>query len=72
MSEETIKTGKIKALKDRGYGFIAGNDGQDVYFHATNVVTPEFKLLRKWDIVNYVIRENERGPEAVEVVVISN
>lgn len=72
MSADQIKTGRIKAIKDRGYGFIAGYDGQDVYFHATNVVTPEFKRLRTWDMVNYVVRENEKGPEAIEVVVISN
>ena len=29
-----MPTGKIKRLmKDRGFGFIRGNDGQEVFFH---------------------------------------
>lgn len=34
-SMNSTKTGKIKHLNEKGYGFIAKDDGGEIYFHAS-------------------------------------
>ena len=65
--------GVIRKLKG-GYGFIAGYDGQDYFFH-WSVVKPEspkeFRSLAIGDLVNFRPYTQNDRPRAVEVIVIS-
>ena len=49
----------------KGYGFIAGEDGKDVFVHSTDL--PIGTELNDNDSVEYTIEEGERGPKATNV-----
>ena len=50
----------------RGYGFIDGGAGQDVFVHHTNV--PTIGSLDAGQRVEFAVRPGRKGPEAVDVV----
>jgi CspA family cold shock protein len=49
----------------KGYGFISGEDGKDVFVHSTAL--PIGTELNDNDSVEYTIEEGERGPKATNV-----
>ena len=49
----------------KGYGFIQGEDGNDVFVHQTAV--PMGVFLTEGDEVEYQKENSDRGPRAVEV-----
>ena len=49
----------------KGYGFIAGEDGKDVFVHSTAL--PIGIEISENDSVEYTIEESERGPKATNV-----
>jgi len=58
--------GKIKWYNPRkGYGFIEGEDGKDVFVHQTAL--PTGVNLNEEDQVEYEIEESDRGPKAKNV-----
>lgn len=54
---------------DRGFGFIAlGQDAEDLFVHASEVVSHDAKkLLREGQVVEFEIGEGDRGPQARRV-----
>jgi CspA family cold shock protein len=63
--------GKIKNLiKDRGYGFIEAEDGEEIFFHRTGVEGEEFESLQEGKAVEYETESSPKGPRAVNVKVI--
>ena len=59
--------GKIKKITDKGFGFIEGTDGQDMFFHSSNVENVRFDDLREGQRVSYNIGEGPKGPRAENV-----
>lgn len=60
--------GKIKRLTDRGFGFIAPEDGSaDLFFHTTELVGVMFDELREGDAVTFEVTQSDKGPKAVQV-----
>lgn len=58
--------GTIKWYNPRkGYGFIHGEDGNDVFVHRSAIPTGTF--LKEEDKVEYEIEETDRGPKAKDV-----
>jgi CspA family cold shock protein len=58
--------GAIKWYNSRkGYGFIEGEDGKDIFVHRTSVPTGTF--LNEGDKVEYEVEESERGPKAINI-----
>ena len=58
--------GTIKWYNQRkGYGFIEGEDGKDVFVHRTSIPTGIF--LNEGDKVEYEIESSDRGPKATNV-----
>jgi len=58
--------GKVKMFNSgRGFGFITGDDGKDVYFHATSVVGGV--VLAPGDVVEYDVESGQRGLNAKNV-----
>ncbi len=61
-------TGKIKKLvRDRGFGFIAGEDGKEVFFHQSGLVEATFDALNEDQAVTYDVEKSDKGPRAVNV-----
>lgn len=53
----------------KGYGFIAGDDGQDVFVHQSNILMKGFRTLEVGQRVSYQIEPTEKGNKAINVVV---
>ena len=63
-----MKSGNVKWFdRKKGYGFIVGPEGQDVFVHYTNIVAEGFRSLRDGEQVNYELVETEKGLQASEV-----
>lgn len=64
--------GRVKWFDNRrGYGFITGEDGGDVYVHYTALKTEGFRSLKhNWRVSYDVVTTNEGRVEARNVVVI--
>jgi CspA family cold shock protein len=58
--------GKVKMFNsERGFGFITGEDGKDVYVHSTAIQGGA--KLAVGDNVEYEVEAGERGPRAKNV-----
>jgi hypothetical protein len=55
---------------DKGFGFIAGQDGVDVFVHFSNIQAEGFKTLNEGQTVSYDVQETSRGLQAINVVAI--
>ncbi len=61
-------TGKIKTLKEKGFGFITPDGGdKDVFFHKDSLAGVMFEELREGDAVTFETEDSEKGPRAVNV-----
>jgi len=60
--------GKIKKMvRDRGFGFIRGDDGKEVFFHRSGLNAADYDGLTEGDTVEYVVQEGPRGARAENV-----
>jgi CspA family cold shock protein len=60
--------GRIKKMvRDRGFGFIRGDDGKEVFFHRSGLNGADYDSLSEGDAVEYVIQEGPRGARAEHV-----
>lgn len=60
--------GTIARLTDRGFGFIARENGQkDIFFHANELKNVQFNDLREGDAVTFEIGDGPKGPNAKNV-----
>jgi CspA family cold shock protein len=60
--------GRIKKMvRDRGFGFIRGDDGKEVFFHRSGMNGSDYDAVSEGDAVEYVIQEGPRGARAEHV-----
>ena len=60
--------GRIKKLvRDRGFGFVRGDDGKEVFFHRSGLGSTDYDSLAEGDVVEYVVQEGPRGARAENV-----
>jgi CspA family cold shock protein len=60
--------GRVKKLvPERGFGFVRGDDGKEVFFHRSGLGPNEYDSLSEGDLVEYVVQEGPRGPRAENV-----
>lgn len=53
--------------RKKGFGFIVGKQGKDVFVHYTTIQNEGFKCLEPGDQVNYKLIESAKGPRAESV-----
>lgn len=64
-----MQNGTVKWFNDdKGYGFITGSDGKDVFVHFSSIKTNGFKGLEEGQKVSYDVEQEDRGPQATNVV----
>jgi len=62
-------TGKVKWFNaDKGYGFICGDDGNEIFVHYSAIVQDGYKMLENDQLVEYDVVVGEKGPQAANVV----
>jgi CspA family cold shock protein len=66
VSEGKMPTGTIKKLvSDRGFGFIAAEDGREYFFHRTGLdPSVNFDSLAGGERVSFEIEPSQKGPRA--------
>ncbi len=63
--------GKVKKFnKEKGYGFITGEDGKDYFFYYTSLNMSGFKTVDADTKVEFEAQETERGLRAVDIDII--
>jgi CspA family cold shock protein len=63
MAEGTVKWFN----ESKGYGFIAREDGSDIFVHFSSIKGEGFKTLTEGDKVSFDVEEGEKGPKAINV-----
>ena len=53
---------------EKGYGFITGEDGNDVFVHFSAIVGEGFKSIDEGQAVTYDLQQGNRGMQAANVV----
>ena len=53
---------------EKGYGFITGEDGKDVFVHFSAIQGEGFKSLEEGQAVEFEVQQGARGPQAANVV----
>ena len=56
--------------KEKGFGFITGEDGKDVFAHFSQIQKEAFKELFEGLEVEFEITEGQKGPQASNIVII--
>ena len=54
---------------EKGFGFITGEDGADVFVHFSGIAGEGYKSLEEGQNVTFDITEGNRGLQAVNVTV---
>ena len=61
--------GKVKWFNPKkGYGFIATEDGRDIFVHYASISGNGYRTLAEGDAVSFDIVEGEKGQRAENVV----
>lgn len=62
-------TGTVKWFSDaKGYGFIAREDGDDIFVHHSAIEGYGYKTLSEGERVEFEILDEDKGPKAHNVV----
>ena len=60
-----MPTGKVKWFDPKkGYGFIIGDEGQDVFVHYTSIIGDGFRALKDGETVGYELIKGDKGFQA--------
>ena len=66
---EERSTGTVKWFsREKGYGFIKPESGDDVFVHHTSIRGSGFKNLEEGEAVEFTIEAGAKGPQATDVV----
>jgi CspA family cold shock protein len=60
--------GKVKWFSNKkGYGFITGDNGQEIFVHQTAIKSSGFRTLEQGEQVNFDLIVSDKGPKAENV-----
>ena len=66
--EVAMLTGAVKWFDEKkGYGFIAGQDGRDIFVHFSDIQADGFRKLAEGETVEYELLQGQKGPRATNV-----
>lgn len=66
-----MKTGTVKWFNaQKGYGFITGDDGADIFVHYSGINGEGFKTLEEGQRVSFDTADGNKGVQAVNVTLI--
>jgi len=66
-----MQSGTIKKLvSDRGFGFIAAEDGKEYFFHRSGS-DADFDRLQGGEKVTFQVEASPKGPRAAKVQVVA-
>lgn len=69
MQDAVTKHGAVKWFDPvKGYGFIAGEDGKEIFVHQSNLLMKGFRFLETGQKVSYQTEATEKGNNAINVV----
>ncbi|MBP5182931.1 MAG: cold-shock protein [Lentisphaeria bacterium] len=61
--------GKVKWFNNsKGYGFIARNEGEDIFVHYSAIKVEGYKTLKEGQEVEFTVSTGEKGLQAEDVV----
>ena len=61
--------GAVKWFDEKkGYGFIEGQDGHDIFVHFSDIQTDGFRKLIEGEAVEYKLLDGQKGPRATDVI----
>ena len=67
-----MSDGKVKWFNPRkGFGFIATEDGRDIFVHYSSISGDGYKTLAEGDPVTFEIVEGDKGLRAENVTAVS-
>jgi len=65
------ETGTVKWFNEsKGYGFIARDEGGDIFVHYTGIEGSGYRILEEGQRVEFTVGEGLKGPAAINVQVI--
>ena len=67
-----MHTGKIKkVIPEKGFGFIADTDGNEVFFHKNSLIGVEFSNLTGDEEVQFEVQKTPKGLNATNVSLVT-
>jgi len=71
-TQATLGEARVSKIFPReGYGFLALDDGREIYFHKNSVLGRAFPRLKAGTSVRFVEESGEKGPQASSVRIVS-
>jgi CspA family cold shock protein len=65
------KQGNVKWFNnEKGFGFIAGEDGKDVFVHFSAIRSAGYKTLEEGARVDFTVTQGKKGLQAEDVEVL--
>lgn len=55
--------------EEKGFGFITGEDGKDVFVHFSQINKNGFKTLKENEEVEYSVTKSVRGMQAENIII---
>ena len=63
-----MATGTVKKLvRERGFGFIQGQDGVELFFHRSAFAGGGFDTLTEGQAVEFDVEKGDKGPRAANM-----
>jgi len=56
-----------KCIREKGFGFIAAEDGKEIFFHRSSLQGVDFDNLAEGADVEFDVEQNPKGPKAANV-----
>lgn len=71
MTMSDVQKGTVKWFNEaKGFGFIAPENGADVFAHYSEITGSGFKTLVEGQKVSFSVAQGQKGPTAVNIVAL--